>query len=725
MEAAECGAAALGIVLGHYGRWVPLEELRSVCGVSRDGSKALNVVRAARGYGMTATGYRKEPLSLRAMRLPLIVFWEFNHFLVVEGFGKNRVYLNDPASGPRTVTDQEFDQAFTGVVLELEPGPDFKRGGARRSLFGLVSSRLAHSRAAVAYLLLTGLALVLLGLVIPGFSRVFIDRILVDGQSWVWPLLAGMALTALLRAVVTGLQQHYLLRLEARLAVGMASAFVWHILRLPVEFFTQRDPGDISARVALNDRVARLLAGDLANAILNLIVIVFYVAVMLQYDLPLTLVGVLTAVANLLILHYVARRRVDDSQRLQLARSKLVSATIGGLQNIETIKSTGRESDFFARWAGQQAKLVNELQRAGLLARTMSTLPLVLTALNTAAILTLGGARVIDGSMSVGTLVAFQSLMATFLAPVNQLVNLGGMLQDVEGDLNRLDDVRRYRLDPMFAPAEAPQAEQTDGQTPASTPTRLNGALELRGVTFGYSRLDPPLIDGLNLTLRPGDRVALVGGSGSGKSTVAKLVGGLYQPWGGEILFDGRPRGSIPRRLLARSLTMVDQDVALFEGTIRENLTLWDATVPEGDLVRAARDAAIHADIVSRPGGYDHPVSEAGRNFSGGQRQRLEIARALVPNPTLLVMDEATSALDTLSEQQIDQALRRRGCTTFIVAHRLSTIRDCDEIVVLDRGKVVQRGTHDQMIRVDGPYARLVGSEEYQKSRPRSVLDRL
>lgn len=725
MEAVECGAAALGIVLGYYGRWVPLEELRLACGVSRDGSKAVNVLRAARGYGMEGKGYRKEPGSLRAMRLPLIVFWEFNHFLVVEGFGKNRVYLNDPASGPRTVTDEEFDRAFTGVVLELEPGPAFERGGARRSLFQLVSSRLAHSRLAVAYLLLTGFALVLLGLVIPAFSRVFIDRILVDGQSWVWPLLFGMLLTAVLRATVTGLQQHYLLRLEARLAVSMAGAFVWHILRLPVEFFTQRDPGDVSARVALNDRVARLLAGDLANAILNLLVIAFYVVVMLQYDVLLTLLGVVTAGVNLAILRYVARRRVDDSQRLQLARSKLVSATIGGLQTIETIKATGRENDFFARWAGQQAKLVNELQRAGLLARTMSTVPLVLTALNTAAILTLGGLRVIDGSMSVGSLVAFQSLMTSFLAPVNQLVNLGGMLQDVESDLNRLDDVRRYRLDPMLVPSDPATAESSAEDAEAGGEPRLSGALELRGVTFGYSRLDPPLIEGLDLTLRPGDRVALVGGSGSGKSTIAKLVGGLYEPWAGEILFDGRPRTGIARRALVGALAMVDQDVVLFEGTIRENLTLWDPTVPEADLVHAARDAAIHAEIVSRPGGYDHAVLEAGRNFSGGQRQRLEIARALVRNPKLLVMDEATSALDTLSEQQIDQALRRRGCTALIVAHRLSTIRDCDEIVVLDRGKVVQRGTHDQMIRVDGPYARLIGSEEYQRSRPRSVLDRL
>ena len=717
MEAVECGAAALGIVLAYYGRRVPLEELRIACGVSRDGSKASNLVKAARHYGLIAKGYRKETDGVRAMRLPLVVFWNFNHFVVIEGFRKDRVYLNDPATGPRVVTAEEFDGAFTGVVLAFEPGPEFQRGGAKPSLLAALSRRLAGSAAAVAYLLLAGLGLVALGLVIPGFTRVFVDRILVGGQDWIGPLLIGMGLAAGLRAAVTGLQRYCLRRLEARLAISTASGFLWHVLRLPAEFYVQRYAGDISTRVAINDRVAQLLAGPLANVALNVAVIAFYALLMLQYDAVLTALGVGIALLNVLALRYVARRRVDASQRLLVDKGKLAGTTINGLQTIETIKASGAENDFFARWAGYHAKVLNGHQRLGVVTQWASTVPVLLTALNTAAILTLGGLRVMEGSLTMGMLVAFQSLMTSFLTPVTQLVTLGGTLQDVEGDMNRLDDVVRYRVDPLLAAPAVPEA-------PLAT-VRLAGYLELKGVTFGYSRLEPPLIDGLSLALKPGDRVALVGGSGSGKSTLARLVAGLYVPWAGEILFDGQPRASIPRPVLTCSLAMVDQDIVLFEGTIRENLTLWDASIPEADVVQAAKDAAIHADIAARPGGYDYMAGEAGRNFSGGQRQRLEIARALAGNPTLLVLDEATSSLDPLTEQAIDEALRRRGCTCLIVAHRLSTIRDCDEILVLEGGKVVQRGTHDEMIKVAGPYAQLIQTEEYRSERRRSVLERL
>ena len=717
MEATECGAAALGIVLAHYGRSVPLEELRVTCGVSRDGSKASNVVRAARGYGLVAKGYRKEPDGLRTMPLPLIVFWNFNHFLVVEGFGTGKVFVNDPASGPRTVTDDEFDQAFTGVVLACEPGPDFKKESrAGQNLLPALGRRLSGSASGVAYVVVAGLALVALGLVIPTFTRVFVDNILVNGQGWVVPLLLGMGLTAFLRATVTWLQQYYLLRLETRLAIGTSSTFLRHLLGLPVEFYTQRSAGDLSTRVAINDKVAVLLAGDLANAALNLLVLGFFAIVMFQYDIVLTLIGVGIAAFNFVALRWVSRRRVDENQRLLMERGKLMAVTLSGLQTVETIKAGGAEADFFARWAGQQAKVLNAEQRLGLSSQLLSAAPPLLLALNTTAILTIGGLRVMDGSLTMGMLVAFQSLMVSFIEPVNRMVTLGSTLQEVEGDMKRLDDVLRYPGDPQAGERDSPHE---------TARAKLSGSLELRGVTFGYSRLEAPLIDGLDLTVKPGDRVALVGGSGSGKSTIARLVAGLYQPWSGEILFDGKSRWEIPRRVMNNSLAMVDQDIFLFEGTIRDNLSLWDPSLSQTDVIEAAKDASIHEDIASRAGGYHHLIAEGGQNFSGGQRQRLEIARALAGSPTILILDEATSALDPLTEQTIDQNLRRRGCTCLIVAHRLSTIRDCDEIVVLDRGKVVQRGTHDQMIGVDGPYARLISSEAYQKDRRKSVLDRL
>jgi NHLM bacteriocin system ABC transporter peptidase/ATP-binding protein len=714
MEAAECGAAALAIVLGAHGRYVPLEELRLACGVSRDGSRASNMVKVARRYGLQARGFRQEPAALHALPLPLIVFWNFNHFVVVEGFGRERVYLNDPATGPRVVSATEFDRSFTGVVLTFDPGPDFERGGEKPSAFRSLRQRLIGSEGALAYVALAGLALVMSGLVIPTFGRVFVDYYLVRGlQTWIAPLLLGLALTALLRAGLTWLQTRYLLRLENKLALSTSSRFLWHVLHLPISFFTQRYGGEIGARVAINDRVAHLLSGQLAAAAVNAVLVFVYVLFMFQYDVTLTLIGLAIAALNLIGLRYVSRRRTDAHRQLLHEGGKLMGTAMGGLQIIETLKATARESDFFARWAGHQARLVNVEQRLGLLSQVLAVLPFFLTALNTLAILVIGGLRIMSGRLSMGELVAFQTLMVSFMAPINQLVTLGGTVQEVQGDLKRLDDVLHHAPDPQAEPPPCPSVVRR----------KLSGYVELRDLTFGYSPLDAPLIERFNLTLEPGARVALVGKTGSGKSTIARLVVGLYEPWSGEVLLDGRPRRSIPRGVINASLALVDQEIFLFEGSVRENLTLWDATVPETAIVRAAKDALIHEEISAKPGGYDYLAQEGGRNFSGGERQRLEIARALVGDPTILVLDEATSALDARTEHLIDDNLRRRGCTCLIVAHRLSTIRDCDEIVVLERGRVVQRGRHEDLLKErDGAYARLI---EAQVPEEKSPLERL
>jgi NHLM bacteriocin system ABC transporter peptidase/ATP-binding protein len=709
MEAVECGAAALGIVLASFGRWAPLEELRIACGVSRDGSKASNVVKAARQYGLEAKGFKKEPQSLRTIRPPMILHWNFNHFVVLEGFsgqrGKGRVHLNDPATGPRQVTEEELDQAFTGVVLTFQPGPGFEKKGEPPRLIPALRRRLEGTRAALAFVLLSGVALVLPGLAIPVFSKVFVDSVLLESRrDWLPPLLLAMGLAALMTGALTWLQQAYLLRLETRMAVGASSRFLWHVLRLPTEFFSQRYAGDISSRVAINDRVAQLLSRDLATSALGALMIVFFAAILFQYDAVLTLVGIATVSLNVVALRLVSRKRVDGNRRLAQDQGKLLGTAIGGLQTIETLKATGGESDLFTRWAGYQAKVVNGRQDLERYTQMLDAVPPLLAAVNTALILGIGGLRVMNGDMTLGGLVAFQLLMALFIAPVNRLVSLGGRLQMVEGDMNRLDDVMRYRMDPALAGL---------GEAPADdgAPVKLAGRLELRKVSFGYSRLDPPLIEGLSLSLKPGSRVALVGGSGSGKSTIARLVTGLYQPWEGEIFFDGRSRSEVPPGVMTNSLASVDQNVFLFEGSVRENLTLWDSTIPLPEVVSAAKDACIHDEIAARPGGYESSVEEGGANWSGGQRQRLEIARALVGRPTLLVLDEATSALDPTTESRIDDALRRRGCTCLIVAHRLSTIRDADEIIVLEGGKAVQRGTHDELKTAGGPYARLISAE--------------
>jgi NHLM bacteriocin system ABC transporter peptidase/ATP-binding protein len=701
MEAVECGAASLAIVLGYHRKFVPLEELRVECGVSRDGSKASNIVKAARKYGLTAKGFKKEPAALRDLPVPMIVHWNFNHFVVLEGFAGQRVYLNDPAMGPTVVTAEELDKAFTGVVLTFEPTPQLVPGGEQAGLIQPLRRRARGMAAALGFVVLAGLALLVPGLVAPTFTRVFVDQVLVKGlAAWMRPLLLGMAATAFVLGALTALQSRYLLRLEAKLSLASSSRFFWHVLRLPIEFFNQRYAGEIGSRVRINDRVAVLLSRDLATTALSLMVIVIYALLMLQYDRVLSLVSIATATINVLALRYVAARRTVLNQRMQQDRGKLMGTAMGGLQTIETVKAGGSEPDFFARWAGHQAKVVNAAQQLQLTEIFLGAVPPLLLSVNVALVLGLGGLRVIDGHMTMGMLMAFQALTLAFLNPVNRLVSLGGQVQELESGLNRLDDVLRAPVDPA-----ARELAET-GDEP-----RLEGYLTLRGVSFGYSRLDPPLVDKLDLELRPGSRVALVGGSGSGKSTVARLVAGLYEPWTGEILFDGRPRAQVPRAVLAQSLAVVDQDISMFEGTLRDNLTMWDATVSELRLTTAAKDACIHDDITARPGGYNAPVEEAGRNFSGGQRQRLEIARALVIGPRVLVLDEATSALDPTTEKLIDDNLRRRGCTCLIVAHRLSTIRDCDEILVMEKGKVVQRGNHAELLAQGGAYARLIATE--------------
>lgn len=719
MEAVECGAASLSIVLQYYEKFVALEELRLACGVSRDGSNALNLVKAARGYGLEAKGVRRSNIDgLLNLPLPLIVFWKFTHFLVVEGFGKNCVYVNDPATGPRVVSLQEFDEFFTGIALVMEPGPDFQKGGHPFSLIQALRQRLIGSEFGLIYVLLASLFLVIPGLVVPVFLRVFVDDILINGQNWIGPLVIGMGLAVGISMSLTWLQQLYLLRLETKLSLSGSSRFFWHILHLPVEFFTQRYAGDIAFRVQVNDRVAQLLSGELATAAINLMLAIFYALLMLQYDVLLTLSGIVIVSINILALRTISRQRVDANRNLLQERGKLVGASMDGLETIETLKATGAESDFFARWAGFQAKVVNTEQHLDYLTQMLAVVPPFLQAINITLILVIGGLRVQHGQLTIGTLVAFQSLMINFMLPVTQLINLGNRLQEAEGDMNRLDDVLRYPVDTSIVT----RPENSDGDA-----ARLEGNLEIRGLTFGYSRLGEALIENFSLTLKPGQRVALVGASGSGKSTVSRLVAGIYKPWSGEILFDGKPREEVPREVMTASMSMVDQSVLLFKASVRDNLTLWSTTIPKTWIVQAAKDAQIHDVITEHSGGYDFLVEAGGRNFSGGERQRLEIARALVTNPTLLILDEATSSLDPVTEKLIDDNLRRRGCTCLIVAHRLSTIRDCDEIIMLDHGKIVQRGTHQQMLREGGPYAALIGAEQpsKRKSKVDAVFDSL
>lgn len=702
MESVECGAAALSIILGHFGKFVPLEKLRIACGVSRDGLKATNIIKAAKEFGLESKGYAKSIEKLMQIKTPAIIFWNFNHFLVLEGFTKKKVYLSDPAQGRYQVSHEEFDESYTGVVLTFNPSENFEKGNEKRGLLSSLSSRISNSKMSIIYIIIASLFLVIPGLVIPSFLKVFIDKYLVNNFSgFVMPLLLIMTIFLIINISLTYLQQYFLLRLETKLALASSSKFLWHVFHLPIAFFTQRHSGEIGNRVSLNDKVAKLLSGDLANAALNVIVVIFYAILMFSYDVLLTFIGVFMALVNVFILKFASRARKDGSRRLTNETGKLLGTTVSGISMIETLKASGRENDFFTNWVGYLAKVTNAQQELGWLSMRLNTIPPLLTSLTSSIILGLGALRIMDGEMTLGALVAFTFLMGNFMNPVNQLVSVGNMLHETESDMGRIDDVMNYESDNQFLHVES-------NELMTNSEKKLVGYFEMKNVTFGYNRTMPALIENFNLKLKPGSRVALVGGSGSGKSTVAKIASGLYEPWEGSILFDNTERNKIHRNVITNSLAVIDQEVLVFNGTISENISFWDSMISEKSVVQSAKNADIHDVIASRVGAYESNVSEGGSNFSGGQRQRLEIARALANNPSILVMDEATSALDPTTEKNVMDNIKKRGCTCLIVAHRLSTIIDCDEIIVMEFGKIVERGTHEELMSLNGVYSKLI-----------------
>lgn len=708
LEAAECGAAALAMVLAHHGAWVPLEELRIASGVSRDGASALSLIHAARRYGLEAEGFKRELDELQDEPFPVIAFWGFNHFVVIEGVSRKGLLLNDPSSGRRVASWEEADRALTGVVLHLAPGPGFEKRGrppsALRGLFPLA----AGSWSAVVYAILAGVALLVPALAIPLASKLYLDVVVGNGDaSFAASLALALGTAVLVQWYLLRLQQLVSLRFNVKLGLLFGDRLVARALRLPQSFYDQRFSGDIAYRVTLASEVAATLSGQLAPALLGTITCLVYLALLAAFSLPLAGIAVLSAVLQGVAVWVARRRREALSSRSTKELTAFNGTVAYGLQTIETVKATGSESDLFASATGVHARVLsswNDFQRPTIL---LSAMPAFAGMAATLAVLGVGGLLAIDGDLALGTLLAATIALAGFLAPIATIVNLGSTVQQLRANLIRMEDLLEQPEDPVLVRSRAPGPAESRG-APVG---RLRGELELRGVTFGYSRTAPPLLHGFDLHLRPGARVAVVGPTGSGKSTVAKLASGLLLPWEGEVLLDGRAYLDWPRESITASLALVSQDIVLFRASMRDNLTLWDRSIGEEDMVAAARDAAIHGEIVRRPGGYDALIEEAGRNWSGGERQRLEIARSLATRPSILVLDEATSALDPLVERDVDRALRRRGCTALIVAHRLSTIRDCDEIVVLDRGKVVERGTHDELVALDGRYRRLVSAD--------------
>ena len=714
MEATECGAAALAMVLAHYGLWIPLEKLRAECGVNRDGSKASCVIRAARNRKCQADGYRWSTDDLLELLpenpFPLIIHWEFNHFVVLEGIKNGKAYLNDPAMGRRTVPLEEFRTSYTGVSLYIEPGEDFVKAGHRYNVFKDLGKKLMEDHWAALFILILEFCAIIPGLAGPVMSQIFLDEILTRKHlNWMTSFCMAMTASFILSGIMTWLRAVVLTQWQRKLTLADSSSYFWHLLKLPMQFFHQRYAAEVAGRVGFNESIASVLSGPAATAVLDFFVALFYLLLLLQYNVTLTIIGVLFSSVEIVLFLAMRRHLTDLNMRIQQDAGKAYGVAMNGLRMIETIKANGDESDFFTKWAGYQTKVLTASQETALWAMSVKMLPTLLSGINGALIMTIGGFSIMEGAMTAGMFMAFQHLMRSFEAPVNALVGLGSTLQTTEMQMQRLNDVRCYEVDSLNFPADE---EEKSKKFPMD---RLSGEVTLDDVSFGYSPLEPPLLEHFNLHASPGDWVAVVGASGSGKSTFAKIITGLYEEWTGTLAFDGTPRRQVTRQVITSSLAAVDQDIFLITGTVAENIALFDSTVRKSDIIAAAKDACIHEDILQLDGGYEAQVAEGGVNFSGGQRQRLEIARALAVNPSILVLDEATSALDPITEKKVLENIRHRGCTCLIVAHRLSTIRDCDEIIVLSHGKIVERGIHREMVQHDGPYRRLIEEREKEE----------
>ncbi len=702
MEALECGAASLTMIMHYYKNWIPLEQARVDCGVSMDGASAKNILVAARSYGLVANAWRVEPEDLlEEGPFPCIIHWGFNHFVVLCGFQGKRAVLNDPARGRVKVEWEEFDREFTGVCMCFEPGEEFKPSGKPKSVLSYAKERLRGSGTAVAFVVLTTTISSLLGIIAPVFNRTFLDRLLTGAnREWLPAFLLLFAVFGVISIVVTWISAVYSLRIQGKMTSYGSSSYLWKVLRLPMQFFSQRLSGDIADRQATNASIASALVQTFAPLAIQAGMMIFYLAVMIHYSPMLALIGVGAIVLNLVVSAYVTSKRVNITRVQQRDAAKLSSATMSGISMIETIKSSGAENGFFGRWAGYQASVNSQNVSYTKLNLFLGTLPSAITATANIAVLGLGVLLVIRGKFTAGMVMAFQGFLSSFMAPASSLISAGQSMQEMTTQMERVDDVMSYPEDPSFVVREKTAEYQ-----------KLSGNIELKNVTFGYSRLGKPQVTDFSMTVKPGQKIAFVGRTGCGKSTLAKLISGLYRPWSGEILFDGVPISEIDRDVFTGSVSVIDQDITLFEDTVSQNIKMWDDSIEDFEVTLAARDAGIYDDIVTREGGFLHKLLDGGRDLSGGQRQRLEIARALSQDPTICIMDEATSALDARTEYEVIKSINARGITCIIIAHRLSTIRDCDEIIVLDKGKIVERGTHDELYARGGYYADLVSNE--------------
>lgn len=688
MESVECGSAALCILLRRYKKYATLEELRFSCGVSRDGVSSYNIVEAAKKYGFAAQGYEADFEELSFFPTPSILFWEQNHFVVLERILGKHVYINDPATGPRVISSREAKESYSGLVLCFEPTKEFIPGVAPPTLWGRIKARYKPVKTVLYCLLTMEFLTVLFSLTIPAFYQVFIDRFLQEGMpSWKGTFVSLLLGVVLISGAIAWVQGRMLNFIQTKFSIDFASEFFWHLLSLPSRFFSQRFGGEVLQRFKLNSRITSMVTQDLVLSGINLSFVLIYLAIIFHYSVAIGLLGLFAAGFNVAILIYISSQRTSQYALLQQCNARALGLSLDALENIEALKGVGEESFFFSRIGDAYAKSINasiKIERKDI---WLSNLSGISQSLTTVGLLGLGTYEVMMGHFTIGMLISLQILLSNFLAPLAGIVSFSSEAQSIGTDLMRLDDVLKNPIDPMLEGRPDPSA----GESP------LKGRVEYSSVTFGYNPTEKPLVTDFSLVAEEGAMIGIVGEVGSGKSTLAKLGAGLYIPWKGRVLFDGKPIKEVSRELFSHSVAFVDQEISLFAGTVRENVSLWNKEVSLDQIQKACMRAHIHDEILTFPGGYEAELQEEALNLSAGQRQRLEIARALLFEPKVLFLDEAMNTLDSEVEEKILRSLREMGTTTFLISHRLSAVRNADQIIVVQNGKITEKGTHQEL----------------------------
>ena len=704
VEHTECGVVSLAIVFGYFNKWFSIEYLRDACGVSRDGSNALNLIKFAKDVGFDAHAYSLELEDLKELgSFPMIIHWKFNHFVVLEKIKGKKYWINDPANGRQVLDEREVDESFTGVVLTFQPDETFTPSGNPPSWV----KSLVHYAGEIKYGLLLatalGLALVIPGALLPILSIIFIDYVLVQNfKDWLPVLLGGIGVLAVLQFLLNYLQQTITLVFQTRLSIALNSRLISKSMNLSLAFFSQRSASEVAGRSQLVDQLSALITGPLGKSFIGLLTAVVYWFVMFYFDTKLSLIVLGIAAVNLLYFSWQIGRVRELNQAITRESSLNTGEQLQALQLLPEVKISGLEKNLLAQLIGRKTKLLNETNRLTVKRSIIESLPTFLNSGSYAIILFFGGHEVIQGNMTFGVLVAFQGLVMQFLGPIQQMLGHFTDIQETQGSIDRIDDIFSQNDDSI---KNNNDEEQVRGLI-------TYPLLELKNITFGYQKLQPPLLENFSLTIEPGKWVAFVGASGSGKSTITRLVSQLYKPWSGSISLGGVPIETIDGKDFSQYITFVDQKIVLFNATIAENLSMWNSSITFEQLTKAAKVACIHEWIINRPTGYSHKISEDGTNISGGEKARLEIARALTVEPTLLVLDEATAGLDPSTENTLLQSIRQNCSGGIIISHRIEPVSICDEIITFENGKIVQRGSHNDLMNdQDGLYARLFNLE--------------